>query len=324
MSLPAFFITFLFLALKYSNNKLKLTYKKAIKFASGFAVIVIPFVIFFTIFTDKFLQYIYFFHLDRISYSFQVKFEQFLIIFNMDKLLFLLPLVLIYFAYTKKTRIFFALVLAYFLFIFNLPIFFENYFLMILPFLAVIIAVGVSNLLKKLISLRINQGILLVLLLIALLLFFIPIGKYTNEQYQKVYNEPNLSSFTMDWLADYIRTHSNSDELIFGPQPHTAEIALRADRKIALDFPITQIDYFENNPDNTRVMIEKLSELIDAKKLKFIVGTEVSYLKNIQLLPEYQSFVENKCGNVVVSDIMFENKRFENKVINLFSINQCY
>ena len=277
LALPAFFIILLFCALKVSKGSISINYHKPIKFLLGFVAVFLPVHLYFIISSGNFIDFVYLFQAGREPMSMSLKFFQFWVIFKSNKIIFLLPLFLVYFAYSRKLMIFLWFTLGYVVSYLISKTVFHWYILMIFPCLAIVAGVGLANLTRKITILTKKKHIPYILLFIFLGLVALSTTKFAYGTYFSN-QEPNKYLEDIMEISTYIKSNSDYNEQIFGGGTQTSLIALESDRRIALDYAVTQTEImvFNKKEYSYKSFLDGFMTLLDDNKVKFIIFPNIS------------------------------------------------
>ena len=208
--------------------------KSFFKLSSGFLMIFLLANGIFFFLSGSYLSYAYDYHLKK-TFGGKESFKEYLDILKLNWLLFFSAFLLI-FAKGKKQMGLFALVsLAYLLFLTVLKKIFGFYFIIIFPFLAIIGACSIVNLVNAF-SKKLRIAALLILALLFAwnlssdIMFLEQIGFRGFERGND--------------LADFVALNSNEETMLFGDESVAPLLALETNKRIALDFVDTNNQVF--------------------------------------------------------------------------------
>lgn len=294
-SWPFFLTIFIFSLFRINKKQLIITYKQGIMFLLGFVIVFLTVNLYFILFFNNYFNTVYFFHTVRGGMMIASKYVEFLKFFQIEKILFILPLLLFFFTEKKKLLIYYAVILFYVLFLVYIKILFNYYLFLLLPFLAIIISVQISEIMKRKISIRYHLNFVIVFFL--LIIIIPPIVEFSRTVFSEIYGKDVKGITTLREFAEYIEKNSEPSDLIFGDGPYTSSIALLSNRRIAFNLVNTQTDIYYNNPQNLRDLIELISTSIDQQQLKFIIDR-----KAFSSMPHYLETIKIKCKEVMRDD----------------------
>lgn len=234
--------------------------KEFLNFLLGFSIFFIINLIFFII-SNNFITQVYLYHLMKPEeYSLYSPFVL-LIVIEKNIVLFLsLVLFLIFYKQLKDIRyikLILLIVITYIIFFLFLKRPFIFYYILIFPFLAIIGAIGIIELLKKI---KIKKvGIIILSLIIMFIIVYALINfniDYTKTDTKKI-NE----------LSNFIKVNSKENDLIFGDYYIVPLLSLMTNREIALNEVDTNLMRFQSITDINEVIYR----LDNEKRLKYII-----------------------------------------------------
>lgn len=300
LSLPAFFVIVIYSIFISENKNITNRCINCFKLIFGFCIVFIPVILFFFAKTSNFYDYIFNFQITRSTMPFENKLHELTNIVMIDKVVFLLPIVLSYFLFRKKNILALSIISIYLIFIFNLRFVFKEYFIVIYPFLIILGATSFADLMKSLKSSKKFHKFAKFSAPILLILIFVPAANHTLQAYKEVYVQPHQEFKSLSLISDYVKKNSNENILLYGGQPQTAYVAILSGRALALEDPIFQKDYYINNPYKLNQTIKNLEQLFQEHKIKFLVNTNEKSLMTIEDFPEYTGLMKKYCSRPVV------------------------
>ena len=291
--LPFFVICFFYSLFEYKDSKLFIHYKQALKFIFGFLIVFLSINIFFLMKYGKgFYTGVYLYQalggLIRARYSFSAKLDSLWFIIGSNIIIFLLSFFTLCFKKLRTYSIYVVTALVYIIFIFQLKEIFVHYYLVILPFVALIGGLMLSN-----VPNRFNRlgHLFLPFTTIIVLILFVSASSYIIQNYNKIGQSTEGENAILA-IANYIKSNSKSDDKIFGATTPVHFVALYSDRRIILDFVDQRV---------SGEIYQKFLDMIkDRKDLKYIVyflDEEAGGFKfyGIDNDSRYKEFIEKHC-----------------------------
>lgn len=253
--------------------------KEFLNFLLGFSIFFIINLIFFII-SNNFITQVYLYHLMKPEeYSLYSPFVL-LIVIEKNIVLFLsLVLFLIFYKQLKDIKyikLILFIVIAYVIFFLFLKRPFIFYYILIFPFLAIIGAIGIIELLKKI---KIKKvGIIILSLIIMFIIVYALINfniDYTKTDTKKI-NE----------LSNFIKVNSKENDLIFGDYYIVPLLSLMTNREIALNEVDTNLMRFQSITDVNTIIYRLKNE----KRLKYII---IEANRDLAYSKEFVEFTKN-------------------------------
>lgn len=261
------------LILMFFSNK-----KSFFRLSSGFLMVFLLVNFTFFLLSNNYFSYAYGYHFKK-TFGGKENFKEYFDILKLNWLLFFSAFLFIFAKGKKQLGIFASVSLAYLLFLIALKKIFGFYFLIIFPFLAIIGAYSLANLIsafpKKL---RIAALSILALFfawnLSSDIMFLEQIGFRGFERGNEI--------------IDFVVSSSSQGTMLFGDDSTVPLLALATNKRIAMDFVDT----------NNQVFISGIKDLgkvlsdLEGKDILFIIrdGQGISYFK------EVRAFLDKKCS----------------------------
>ncbi len=159
----------------------------------------------------------------------------------------------------RKYSLFIFIIIAYLLFLIISSRIFTYYFIILIPFIAILASQGLISLSKKIKTKNIKYFFIIFVLII----FLINVFSTTNVLYKKDFRDFQ----SLDELTAFIKTNSKSADEIFGDLYTAPMLALFADRKIAFNFVDTNgLRFLSDLPP-----IEEVLQKVNEEKIKFVI-----------------------------------------------------
>lgn len=268
---PIFVIIVLIL---FSNKK------NFIKLSSTFLIIFLLVNGIFTLFFGySYLTPVYKYHLLK-SFGSRENFEEYTGILKLNWILFTSAL-LLFFAKDKKSIYIFAIPsVIYLIFLITLKKIFGFYFLIVFPFLAIMIGYSIVNIYKRI---NIGKKLKIVVSIILLLIFF------WNLASDVLFLEKiGFTGFERGRdLVEFINLNSGKNTLLFGDDSVVPLLALLTNKKIAMDFIDTNNEVFLSGLGDINNILEKLK----GEDILFVVRSR----QGISYFNEVKKFLNNNC-----------------------------
>jgi len=231
------------------------------KFLIGFLLVFLIFNLFLMIFFNNYLTDVYKFHFikPKIEGGSAKIFGNF--IFNN---LFLICLFILFFIFNlkknfKKYSLFIFIIIIYLLFLVVSSRIFTYYFIIIIPFIAILASQGLISLSKKIKTKNIRYFFIIFILII----FLTNVFSTTNYLHKKDFQDFQ----SLDELINFIKINSKPTDEIFGDLYTTPMLSLFTNRKIAFNFVDTNaLRFLSNLPP-----IENVLQRINEEKTKFVI-----------------------------------------------------
>lgn len=291
--LPFFAICFFYSLFEYKDGKLLIHYNQTLRFILGFLLIFVSINAFFLVkFGKGYYTGVYLYQalggLIRAQYSFSSKLGSLWFIITSNTVLFLLAIFTFVFKKLRTHSIYATTILVYILFVFQLKEIFVHYYLILLPFVALMGCLILSNIPNRFYK---PSSILFPFTAIMIILLFVQASSYINQNYKQIAQSTEGENAILA-VADYIKTNSKSDDKIFGATTPVHFIALYSDRRIIYDFVDQRV--------SVEIYQKFLDMIRDRKDLKYIVyflDEESGGFKfyGIENDSRYKEFIEKHC-----------------------------
>ena len=291
--LPFFIICLFYSLFEFKEAKLTIRYKQTLKFILGFLVVFLSVNLFLLMNYGKgFYTGVYLYQalggLIRARYSFSAKLDSLWFIIGSNIIIFLLSFFTLSFKKLRTYAIYVATVIVYILFVFQLKEIFVHYYLVILPFIALIGGLALSNIPNR--FNRLNF-LFLPFATIMVLILFVSASSYTIQNYKKI-NQSTEGENAILAIANYIKANSKPDDKIFGATTPVHFIALYSDRKIILDFVDQRV-----SGEIYQRFLDMIKNRKDLKYIVYFLDEEAGGFKfyGIDNDSRYKEFIEKHC-----------------------------
>ncbi len=247
--------------------------KGFLKFLSGFSIFFIINLLFIII-SNNFITQVYLYHLMKPEKA-HFLYRFFILFTTIEKnpILFLSSVLFLSFYKRIKDitniKLILAITIFYIIFLLILKRAFIFYYILLFPFLAIIGSIGINELLKKMVNAsersefaRSYQKKIAAIVLSLIIIFTI---SYSVINFNKDIEKTNIKK--INELADFIKTNSEENDLIFGDYYVVPLLSLMTDRKIALNEIDTNLMRFQSITDVNKVIYGLENE----KRLKYII-----------------------------------------------------
>jgi len=192
---------------------------------------------------------------------------------------------ILYFFKRKKVSLMFYTSLVYILFLLLLKNIFPYYFIMVFPFLAILTSVLIVDILKK------NK---FKKIIYAVIIFLFLISTFNSISYFIVREQIIFKNNEDDNISNLIKETSKQNDLIFGDYLITPLIALKSDRKIALNFVDTHYLRFTAGLIDIKQLVNDLKQ----ENLKYFLITKNNIMYSYK---EFNQYLNESCylrGNI--------------------------
>lgn len=269
--------------------------KILIDFLIGFLLVFLIVNLFFMIFFNNYFADVYKFHIikpkvrgDNIKVFANFVFNNLFLICS-----FVLFFILSLKKNFKRYSLFVFIIAMYALFLAISTRIFDYYFIILMPFIAVIASAGLISLFKKIKT----KNIKYLFIIFILIIFLTDIFSTTKYLYKKDFQDFQ----SLNELTDFIKTNSKASDELFGDLYTTPMLALFAERKIAFNFVDTNgLRFLSNLPP-----IDDVINKIKKEKTKFVI---VRPKLGIGTSVKMYNFLTQNCNLAKrVKDLVFED-----------------
>ena len=251
--------------------------KNFLKLSSGFLAVFLVVNGIFALSAGDYMAFAYKYHLQK-TFGGKENLKEYYDIIKLNWILFFSAFLFVFVKDKKKLSLFAAISIVYLLFLFGLKKIFGFYFLVVFPFLAIIGAYSLVNLISAMPK----------RLKIAALVIFTSVFIWNFSSDVLFLEKIGFSGFERGKdLADFIALNSNEETMLFGDDSVTPLLALQTNKRIALDFVDTNNQVFVSGVKDLNTLLDDLK----GKNLLFVIRDR----QGISYFREVREFLSKNC-----------------------------
>ncbi|MEA1927012.1 MAG: hypothetical protein U9N73_02305 [Candidatus Auribacterota bacterium] len=228
------------------------------------------------LFGDKYITPVYIYHFLKPRGN-ELVFDIYIRVIRRNLLVFFLPFLYLWGPWTRKRTALLAGGVIYLIFLASLNPLFTQYFMLPLPFISFIGAVGITGIIRRFDSRRLQILALAIAVLVLL-------GFTVDDIQRYLRHEAGTGFETEARCKKFIRENSEEGDLLFGHVTTVSLLALMADRDIALDMVDTNHMRFKAGLVEIEDVLDRLKR---EKRLKYFIIQESRFW----LAPAFQKFL---------------------------------